>query len=202
MINIHAMRNFFNNLFFYLLFLGIGAKVLTSCKEEVESISELSLEQTKIQIKEGETVTVKIIGGSGNYQISLSDEKLAVAQIENNEINIRALLTGCVTLTVTQPVNNARIFISLLTGCVTLTVTDENGQTALLNIIIISKILDSDKPRFVWTNSIALDEPNGWGLTVFGNKVAVTSCVEQIQYVLEWEGDSTMGKKLNAFLTT
>ena len=54
----------------------------------------------------------------------------------------------------------------------------------------------------VWTNSIALDEPNGWGLTVFGNKVAVTSCVEQIQYVLEWEGDSTMGKKLNAFLTT
>lgn len=180
MINIHAMRNFFNNLFFYLLFLGIGTNVLTSCKEEVESISELSLEQTKIQIKEGETVTVKIIGGSGNYQISLSDEKLAVAQIENNEINIRALLTGCVTLTV----------------------TDENGQTALLNIIIISKILDSDKPRFVWTNSIALDEPNGWGLTVFGNKVAVTSCVEQIQYVLEWEGDSTMGKKLNAFLTT
>ena len=71
---------------------------------------------------------MKIIGGSGNYQISLSDEKLAVAQIENNEINIRALLTGCVTLTV----------------------TDENGQTALLNIIIISKILDSDKPRFVW----------------------------------------------------
>lgn len=109
------MRNFFNNLFFYLLFLGIGTNVLTSCKEEVESISELSLEQTKIQIKEGETVTVKIIGGSGNYQISLSDEKLAVAQIENNEINIRALLTGCVTLTV----------------------TDENGQTALLNIIII-----------------------------------------------------------------
>ena len=48
------MRNFFNNLFFYLLFLGIGANVLTSCKEEVESISELSLEQTKIQIKEGE----------------------------------------------------------------------------------------------------------------------------------------------------
>ena len=136
----------FNNLFFYLLFLGIGANVLTSCKEEVESISELSLEQTKIQIKEGETVTVKIIGGSGNYQISLSDEKLAVAQIENNEINIRALLTGCVTLTV----------------------TDENGQTALLNIIIISKILDSDKPRFVWTNSIVLDEPNGWGLTVLG----------------------------------
>ena len=39
-------------------------------------------------------------------------------------------------------------------------------------------------------------------MTVFGNKVAVTSCVEQIQYVLEWEGDSTMGKKLNAFLTT
>lgn len=56
MINIHAMRNFFNNLFFYLLFLGIGTNVLTSCKEEVESISELSLEQTKIQIKEGETV--------------------------------------------------------------------------------------------------------------------------------------------------
>ncbi len=53
MINIHAMRNFFNNLFFYLLFLGIGTNVLTSCKEEVESISELSLEQTKIQIKEG-----------------------------------------------------------------------------------------------------------------------------------------------------
>lgn len=53
----------FNNLFFYLLFLGIGTNVLTSCKEEVESISELSLEQTKIQIKEGETVTVKIIGG-------------------------------------------------------------------------------------------------------------------------------------------
>ena len=173
------MRNFFNNLFFYLLFLGIGTNVLTSCKEEVESISELSLEQTKIQIKEGETVTVKIIGGSGNYQISLSDEKLAVAQIENNEINIRALLTGCVTLTV----------------------TDENGQTALLNIIIISKILDSDKPRFVWTNSIALDEPNGWGLTVFGNKVAVTSCVEQIQYVLEWEGDSTMGQKKKVFMS-
>ena len=74
MINIHAMRNFFNNLFFYLLFLGIGANVLTSCKEEVESISELSLEQTKIQIKEGETVDRKIIGGIGNNQIYLSDE--------------------------------------------------------------------------------------------------------------------------------
>ena len=119
--------------------------------------------------------------GSGNYQISLSDEKLAVAQIENNEINIRALFTGCVTLTV----------------------TDENGQTALLNIIIISKILDSDKPRFVWTNSIALDEPNGWAFIVFGEKVAVYFlCGERYQYVLEWEGDSTMGKKLNAFLTT
>lgn len=58
MINIHAMRNFFNNLF-SIFILGIGTNVLTSCKEEVESISELSLEQTKIQIKEGETVTVK-----------------------------------------------------------------------------------------------------------------------------------------------
>lgn len=50
MINIHAMRNFLTICFLSFI-LGIGTNVLTSCKEEVESISELSLEQTKIQIK-------------------------------------------------------------------------------------------------------------------------------------------------------
>lgn len=174
------MRTLLSIHFFCILFLGIVANVLTSCKDEVEGVSELSLEQTEIQIKEGEMVSVKIIGGSGNYQISLSDEKLVVAQIENNKINISALLAGSVTLTV----------------------TDDNGQTVVLNIIITSRIMDSDRQRFVWTNSIFLDEPNGWGLTVFENKVAVTSCVDQIQYVFEWEGDSTIGKKLNAILTT
>ena len=119
---------------------------------------------------------MKIIGGSGNYQISLSDEKLAVAQIENNEINIRALLTGCVTLTV----------------------TDENGQTALLNIIIISKILDSDKPRFVWTNSIVLDEPNSWGLTVLGIRLLLL-LVGTDSICIRMGGRFYNGKKLNAF---
>lgn len=174
------MKTLFRIALFCLLFLGICANVFTSCKEDEGSISELSLEQTEIQIKEGESVSVKVIGGSGNYKISLSDEKLAVAQIENNQINIHALLAGSLSLTV----------------------IDDEGQTAVLNIVIVSKVMESDKLRFVWTdNNIVFDEPNGWGLTIYENKVAVTSCVEHIQYVLEWEGDSTIGKKLKAFLT-
>ncbi len=54
---------------------------------------------------------------------------------------------------------------------------------------------------FEWNGAtVALDKPEGWGITVLAESVLLTNAVEQKQYVLRWQGGLTPGDKENPVL--
>lgn len=151
--------------------------LFTGCKDE-DTVAELKLDRTSIQIKEGSEGILKIESGSGGYQFSFSTEGYATARYRGSLIYIQGLQYGKVALTV----------------------TDLEGHSVTLDVVVVSKVLSTDTQRFVWGNMIELNKANDWGLTVGENNVAVTNVMEGRQYVLSWDGTLSVGVKENASL--
>lgn len=167
--------NLFTIISFVLLVTLSG--LFTACDDD-DAAGGLKLDRAAIQIKEGSEGILKVESGSGGYQFSFSTEGIATAKFRENLIYIQALKYGKVTMNI----------------------TDDAGHSATLDIIIISSVLNTDTPRFVWGKRIELEKTNNWGVTAHENRVAVTNVVEQTQYLLSWDGDSSVGAKTNATL--
>lgn len=159
------------NIIYFVLILS-QICMFYACKDD-ETISELKLDRSVIQIKEGSEGILKIESGGGGYQFSFSSEGYATAKYRENLIYIRGEKYGKVTLTI----------------------TDLAGNTTTLDVIIVSNVLSTDRQRFVWGNMIELNKANDWALTVEENSIAITNVMEGKQYLLSWEGDSSIGVK-------
>lgn len=170
------MKQLINNILFFVLILS-QVSFFVACKDEDET-SELRLDRTSIQIKEGSEGILKVESGNGGYQFSFSAEGYATAKYRENLIYIQGLKYGKVTLTI----------------------TDLEGHVASLDVVVVSSVLSTDNPRFVWDNMIELNKANEWGLTVDENSVAITNLMEGKQYILSWKGDASVGVKENAAL--
>ena len=74
------------------------------------------------------------------------------------------------------------------------------GHIATLDIVIVSKVLNTDTQRFVWGDMIELNKANNWAITQEVCSIAVTNLMEGKQFILSWVGDSSVGAKDNAKL--
>ena len=81
-----------------LLCLGM----VTSCKDDDESIPNLALEKDAVQIVAGDNATVGITSGSGVYSVTSASVAIATATIDNGAVKITAVADGTTKLTVTD----------------------------------------------------------------------------------------------------
>jgi hypothetical protein len=147
--------------------------VLASCNKEDDEVA-LTLEKTTIELIVGESGTVKIATGNGGYVLTNSSAATATTVLSGSTISITGVKEGDATLTV----------------------KDKTGRTVVLTITVIPSA-----SVFMWNDTkILLDQVNGWGYTVFSNRVAVTSIATKAQYLLSWTGDMTVGDKTSGKL--
>ena len=71
--------------------------------------------------------------------------------------------------------------------------------------IILSAVLTASPqevtPSFFWEgSSFQLEADNGWGITRFANRVALSNFHQKCQYHLSWDGGSGAGEKTNGIL--
>lgn len=166
------MKQFINFRILSFALILLQLTFFTACKDD-DGVSELRLDRAAIQIKEGSEGILKVESGSGEYRFSFSADGYATAYFRDNLIHIKTQKYGKVVMTV----------------------SDSQGHTATLDVVITSKVLNTTTPRFVWGGTIELNKANGWGLTVYSNRIAISNVQEKIQYILSWEGDLSVGAK-------
>ena len=72
-------------------------------KEGEEPVADLALSSTSpISLKVGESKTITITSGSGNYSIKSSDDKVASVSRNGNTVTIKAVSAGPATITITD----------------------------------------------------------------------------------------------------
>ena len=169
------MKQFINIYIISFVLILSQLSLFSSCKDE-DTVAELKLDRTAIQIKEGSEGILKIESGSGGYQFSFSEEGYATAKYREN------LIQG------------------VKYGKVVLNVTDLEGHSVSLDVVVVSSVLSTDNQRFVWGNMIELNKANNWSLFTDVNSVAITNVMEGRQYVLSCDGDLSVGVKSNATL--
>ena len=169
------MKQFINIYIISFVLILSQLSLFSSCKDE-DTVAELKLDRTAIQIKEGSEGILKIESGSGGYQFSFSEE--ATAKYRENLIYIQGVKYGKVVLNV----------------------TDLEGHSVSLDVVVVSSVLSTDNQRFVWGNMIELNKANNWSLFTDVNSVAITNVMEGRQYVLSCDGDLSVGVKSNATL--
>ena len=162
------MKQFINAHILCFVLILLQFSLFSSCKDD-DTVGELKLDRAAIQIKEGSEGILKVENGSGGYQFSFSDEGYASAKYRENLIYIKGEKYGKVTMKV----------------------TDMEGHIATLDIVIVSKVLNTDTQRFVWGDMIELNKANNWAITQEVCSIAVTNLME---------GDSSVGAKDNAKL--
>ena len=167
------MKQFINIYIISFVLILSQLSLFSSCKDE-DTVAELKLDRTAIQIKEGSEGILKIESGSGGYQFSFSEEGYATAKYRENLIYIQGVKYGKVVLNV----------------------TDLEGHSVSLDVVVVSSVLSTDNQRFVWGNMIELNKANNWSLFT----VAITNVMEGRQYVLSCDGDLSVGVKSNATL--
>lgn len=149
--------------------------VMSACKDDKDEVlAELKLDKTTIEVTEDATVTVAVVTGNGDYQVSSASADIATATVSSSTITIKGVKEGNTTITV----------------------KDVNGKTASITVNVVSKYTAPTSAQFVWNGTtIALDAVNNWGLTIYTNRLALTNLIDKQQYILSWTGDLSKGDK-------
>ena len=155
-----------------LIFILTVMLPFTSCKEDEEIAIDLKIDKNTLEIVQGKTAVINIESGNGDYTISLSPEGIATAEIIGNTIQISATSDGQTTLTIKDGAGKS--------------------VTAIIKVVSTSSVT----PRFVWiADTIELEKPNNWGVTLFSDYFAITHVPDKKQYVLSWSGGLSTGPK-------
>lgn len=161
------------------ILLHLSFLVACSDDDNNNSIDSLILDRASIQVKEGSESILKVEQGKGRYQFSFSEEGYADAKYRDDLIYVQGLKYGKVVLTI----------------------TDQAGNSAKLDVIVVSSVLSTNAERLMWKgNMIEVNKANDWSLTVDQNSVALTNVTSGKQYILSFDGEFTEGVKENAKL--
>lgn len=119
--------------------------LITGCSKEDELAKELILEKNAVSLSEGETTSISITSGNGNYKVSSSDEAIVTATPSSNKIET----------------------IAKSYGTTTITVTDAKYKTAKVTVTVTSNALKDTELRFEWDGlKVLLDKKaNEWAKT-------------------------------------
>lgn len=79
----------------------------TACSDDDD---DLTLEKYETEVNVGESITLKITGGNGDYKVSSGDATIATAAVVNKEIAVTGVKAGETTITVTDKENKKTSF--------------------------------------------------------------------------------------------
>lgn len=74
-----------------------------------ERISDFTLAKTSVVLNAGETVTVKILSGNGDYKMNATPTDIVTATAVGNEISIKGLKKGTTKITITDTKNKTAV---------------------------------------------------------------------------------------------
>ncbi len=85
--------------------------VVVSAKEV--AYEDLTVEKTTVQIKEGETISLAIAGGSLKYEGKSEDKKVATAEIKEDKVVITAIKKGTTDIVVEDKTTKKKVVIKV-----------------------------------------------------------------------------------------
>lgn len=78
-----------------------------------DAVPELTVSEQAVTLQESESITVLVTSGSGNYTVESSDENIATATIEGNEIIITAISIGPASVIITDTETKQEVVIEV-----------------------------------------------------------------------------------------
>ena len=160
-----------------LLLIASCVFAFASCSSDDDDIAtvDLKLDKTTVELKVGETVTVAVESGNGEYTISSnSSAETASAELSGSTITVKGLKEGETSVSV----------------------RDKAGKSASVKVTIKPADYVPTSAEFSWNGEKnELDKTNGWGTTVYNDRVAVTDITNKQQSVLSWTGGLIVGDK-------
>lgn len=161
---------------FNLLLIASCVFTLASCSSDDDDTTvELKLDKTTVEVKAGESVTIAIEAGNGDYAVSSnSSAETASAEVSGSTISVKGLKEGETTLGI----------------------KDKAGKSASVKVTVKAADYVPTSAEFSWNgNKVELDKANNWGTSIFASQVAVTNLATKEQSVLSWTGGLTVGDK-------
>lgn len=102
------MKNYLvNSVLFSFLFVSL----FTSCSsdDDDDNVYNLTLETYSADLEPGETASISILSGNGNYQVVTNNDDVATARISGNNVVISAIGEGTASLTVSDAENKFQV---------------------------------------------------------------------------------------------
>lgn len=156
--------------------------VMAACSDDdEETLAELTLDKTTIEVVEDATVTVTVQTGNGGYEATPAATDITTATVSGSTITVTGVKEGKTNIAV----------------------KDGKGKTASIKVSVVSKHTIPASAQFVWDGAKTdLETTNNWGLAIYTNRIAVTNVIDKKQYILTWTGDLSKGDKTGGKLQT
>lgn len=130
---------------------------------KITPIEDLQIDASSLELKVGESKTVSITSGNGDYTVKSSDESVATASVDGTTVTVKAVSTG---------------------SAVTITVTDKSGQKEIIKVTVNAPIpiyddlvLSSDDPIELNVNessTFSIVSGSGSYAVAIGNEAVAT----------------------------
>lgn len=163
---------------FILLFSLVCVSVFTACKDKNEIFPDLTIEKNETVVNIEESVTLKIISGSGEYDVKSSDEKAAKVTVLKDVITVVGISGGKVMITVTD--NKSK-----QTAQVKVTVSSEKTlKLVSSNVEEFKKLVAGQNAQDIPADKIK----DHWGERVADNTPAELQFKEDSLYIVKPNG--------------
>ena len=148
-----------------------------SKNDDTPPVSHLSFDKNKVELAEGNKVTVKVGGGVEPYKVTTGDAKIATATVEKNVITITAVKKGGTVINVSDKNKKSGIVTVVVKDAASALTFDKPTVTLAINKTEQVTVKGGTGPYMavVQTPTIASAEVKGNVITVKGLKTGATT---------------------------
>ena len=148
-----------------------------SKNDDTPPISHLTFDKNKVELAEGNKVTVKVGGGVEPYTVTPGDAKIATATVEKNVITITAVKKGGTVINVSDKNKKSGIVTVVVKDAASALTFDKPTVTLAINKTEQVTVKGGTGPYMavVQTPTIASAEVKGNVITVKGLKTGATT---------------------------
>jgi hypothetical protein len=148
-----------------------------SKNDDTPPISHLTFDKNKVELAEGNKVTVKVGGGVEPYKVTTGDAKIATATVEKNVITITAVKKGGTVINVSDKNKKSGIVTVVVKDAASALTFDKPTVTLAINKTEQVTVKGGTGPYMavVQTPTIASAEVKGNVITVKGLKTGATT---------------------------
>ena len=148
-----------------------------SKNDDTPPISHLTFDKNKVELAEGNKVTVKVGGGVEPYKVTTGDAKIATATVEKNVMTITAVKKGGTVINVSDKNKKSGIVTVVVKDAASALTFDKPTVTLAINKTEQVTVKGGTGPYMavVQTPTIASAEVKGNVITVKGLKTGATT---------------------------